>query len=140
MSTLEFLTAVPPFKELLPAELHRLFAAAARCEFAPGDAIAVQDEPATECFVIASGSAAVTRGRTGTSHVAVLKPGDLFGEIALIDGSRRSATVTALEPTECFVLPAGALQDCLAANRAFSFALLQMAVLRLAELERAAEG
>ncbi|MGH9016122.1 MAG: cyclic nucleotide-binding domain-containing protein [Acidimicrobiales bacterium] len=48
-------------------------------------------------FILASGNAEVVRGRR---RLAVLGPGDVVGELSLIDGRRRSATVTALTDLE----------------------------------------
>ena len=44
--------------------------------------------------------------------IASLKPGDFFGELALLDGSPRSTTATALEPTETLALPRDQFQRC----------------------------
>ena len=141
MTAHHFLATMTALKDLPPEELEHLAAHVTRRRFESGDAIVRQGESATECFVVASGSAAVTRRSevaSPTQPLAMLKAGDLFGEIALIDGSTRSATVMALEPTECLALPAAAILDLLQRNHAFSVALLRLAVLRLAEQEMSA--
>jgi CRP-like cAMP-binding protein len=46
--------------------------------------------------------------------IASLRPGDSFGEMAILDGSPRSATATALEPSETLALPRQAFMDLLA--------------------------
>jgi CRP/FNR family transcriptional regulator, cyclic AMP receptor protein len=45
--------------------------------------------------------------------IATLRPGDFFGELALLDGAPRSATATAVEPTETLALPRETFQDAL---------------------------
>jgi len=142
MTAHDLLATATAFKALSPQELEELATHVTARHFERGDAVVRQDEPAAECFVITSGSVAVTRrsqAEPPAGPLATLKAGDLFGEIAIIDGSTRSATVIALEPTECLVLPAGPLRDLLGRNRAFSMGLLQLSVIRLAEMERLAQ-
>jgi voltage-gated potassium channel len=57
-----------------------------------GKTLASEGSFAHEFFVIDSGEATVSRGST---PIRSLGPGDFFGEIALLDGDRRTATVTA---------------------------------------------
>ena len=66
--------------------------------FAAGDVIVRQGDPGTRFYVITAGEAEVLqRGRDGSEHVvATLGPGRYFGEIALLRGARRTATVRAL--------------------------------------------
>lgn len=135
MNQREFLASVPAFKELSPTELGWLTAHVVTRRFESGQAIVNQNEPAAECFVLVSGSASVASG--AKSGVAALGPGDLFGEIAIVNGATRSATVTASEPSECLVLAAPAIQDLLERNSAFCLGLLRLAVMRLARLEQA---
>ena len=52
-------------------------------------------------FVLAEGKAVVTSNET---ELATLGPGDFFGEIAILGDGRRSATVTATEPSRLFVM------------------------------------
>jgi len=70
-----------------------------------GFVLTTQGAPGRECFVIADGEASVTvNGRP----VAKVGPGECVGEMSLLDGGRRTATVTAL--TEMNVLALGGLE------------------------------
>jgi CRP/FNR family cyclic AMP-dependent transcriptional regulator len=60
-----------------------------------------EDGRADEFFVIVSGMAIASRG---SAPLAILGPGDFFGEIGLLDGLRRTATVTAETPMELVVV------------------------------------
>jgi CRP/FNR family transcriptional regulator, cyclic AMP receptor protein len=52
-------------------------------------------------------------------------PGDIFGELAGIDGKARSASIVALEATRVARLPQAVFRDCASTNPAFAWALLQ---------------
>jgi len=74
----------------------------------PAGHVLKENEPADGLYIIRSGLVKVTK--PAASHqaevdLAVLSRGNFFGEIGLIDGLPRSASVTALEPTECYFLP-----------------------------------
>ena len=56
--------------------------------------------------------------------IATLRPGDFFGELALLDGAPRSATATAIETTETLDLPRATFLDLLADDRTLQHALL----------------
>lgn len=71
-----------------------------------GTTVVSQDEPGDAMFLIMSGRAKVVifgeNGREVT--LAILRPGDAFGEMSLFDGEHRSANVIAMEPTTLLVL------------------------------------
>ncbi len=70
-----------------------------------GQEIATEGTGGLLFFVVESGEAKVSlRGE----ELGRVGPGDAFGELALVDLSARSATVTALAPMRCWVLPRGA--------------------------------
>jgi CRP-like cAMP-binding protein len=69
----------------------------------PGAEIVSEGEAGVAFFVISEGIAEVVHGCAHAAPVT-LRPGDCFGEMALIDGQRRSATVRALTPLTCLAL------------------------------------
>jgi MFS family permease len=91
-----------PFLALLPRHtLEALAAAAATVSVEAGEAIVREREAGDRFYVVAHGVAEVTAaGR----HVATIRPGGYFGEIALLRDVTRTATVTAVEPTELLAL------------------------------------
>jgi len=78
---------------------------------AAGDELVRQGERGDECYVILDGKASVTVDGT---EVHVLGPEDCVGELAVLDGAPRSATVTARTPMRLLAFAPGAFRDLLA--------------------------
>jgi glutaminase len=93
-------------------ELQALAKLARRLEFAPGERIASQDEPADQVFLLCSGRVEVSvGGPAGARHrLASLDPGTTFGEQALLGGGPRSADVSAVGAATCYALAAADLE------------------------------
>jgi CRP-like cAMP-binding protein len=96
----------------LPAALllelaHRFWQA----NFAPGEAVIWQAERNDDVYILLEGrlEVIVTRGEE-SSRVAMIEPGEIFGEIAFFTEDPRYATVRAVEPSRCFVLTDADLQ------------------------------
>ena len=106
-SYIAILGRVPLFVDLSKRELQQLSAACREREYAAGDVLVRQGEPAAGLYVVISGKAQITQHHDNATSEAITTagPGDVFGEIALLDDQPRSATVTALEPTKALVLP-----------------------------------
>lgn len=102
----------PLFAGLEPQALAGLAAMMTPREFAAGEALCVEGEPGNSLFVLQSGLAevAVTGGRV----VARLRRGDVVGEMSLLTGDPRSATVTAIVPTSALELGREAFTRALA--------------------------
>ena len=90
--TIERIRSVPLFSDFGDKELQRVAAIAKEVEFPAGKVIAKQGESGVGFHMIVDGEATVSVD--GVEH-ARLGPGSYFGEISLIDGGSRSATVTA---------------------------------------------
>lgn len=95
------LQSVPLFEGLSKKELERLSRGMDEVDLAEGKELAREGTFAYEFFVIEEGTANVTReGRP----VRELGPGDFFGEIALLEAERRTATVTTTSPMRAIVM------------------------------------
>lgn len=111
----ELLRAVPLFSELSAPELERIAQVAVPRSFPADTRIFQEGDPGDSCYIVRTGSCRVTRehpdGRAIT--LANLGPGAIFGELAMLDGEARSASVEATEQTELLALPAGDLRALL---------------------------
>ena len=77
-----------------------------RANYRSGDYIVVEGEPGLNFYVVERGEVEVLRERRGepTQILAVLGPGDFFGEMALVDNSPRVASVRARTAVEVLVM------------------------------------
>src|SRR5688500_18771839 len=93
------LSAVPLFSDLTGTELDFLAAAARSLTFRKGARIFEEGTPADCCYVVTSGRAKVVLDSADGVEIVLgdLSPGDLVGELALLDGFTRSAALVATE-------------------------------------------
>jgi CRP-like cAMP-binding protein len=101
-----FLGTVPLFAGIPSEELAELARVLVTVELAPGDVLWRQGEDATGLHVIATGVVRVSARLPGEREVelATLGAGEVLGEIPLLDGGVRTATVRAVEPTAALFL------------------------------------
>jgi len=92
---------VPFFKGLSKRELATIAQQIDEVEVEAGAVIAREGDFGHEFFVIMDGTAEVLRG---DSPIAELGPGEFFGEMALLDEERRTATVKAISPMKLLVM------------------------------------
>jgi CRP/FNR family transcriptional regulator, cyclic AMP receptor protein len=97
----EVLAGLPLFSRLPKRQLRKIAGLAEFKEFARGDFVVQADEPGDAFYVILSGQAKVL----GKPRARTLRTGDYFGEMALIDGEPRSATVAAASELQTMKLP-----------------------------------
>ncbi|MGH2573491.1 MAG: cyclic nucleotide-binding domain-containing protein [Actinomycetota bacterium] len=98
---LQALGGVPLFSGLSERHLRRVLRATEDYTYPDGATIVSEGRHSEQLFVILEGRARVIRsGRT----VARMSSGDFFGEISLLDGGPRTATVVADGPVRCLVL------------------------------------
>jgi CRP/FNR family cyclic AMP-dependent transcriptional regulator len=97
----ERLKAVGIFAGLSRKELERLSAWTDEISIREGEELVTEGRFAHEFFVIEDGSAEVLQGG---ERIAELGAGDFFGEIALLERERRTATVRATTPMEVIVM------------------------------------
>jgi CRP/FNR family transcriptional regulator, cyclic AMP receptor protein len=106
MATLEesvaLLGGVPVFETLAPEDLRRVAEVAVPRRFQPHQVIFREGDASDTCYVVRSGHARAMRehGDGRTIALAHFGPGDIFGELAMFDDERRSATVETLDAVE----------------------------------------
>ena len=99
-------------------------------DFAAGRVLCTEGKSGGDFFVLLSGAADVTRkGR----KIAKMKTGDFFGEIALVDGGPRTATVTTSEPSRCLVLGARQFQNVIHQDADIAHSVMKALTLRVRE-------
>jgi len=103
------------FQAFEPDDMARIVGEASRHGLPRGGVVFDEGEPADRMFVVRSGRVAISkRSPDGKeSIVALMEPGDLFGEMSLFDGEHRSAGARALEPSELVVVPYAPLTSVL---------------------------
>ena len=132
----ELLGRVGLFSVLTSEDRDAFADCAVEVTFPKGRRIARQGEIETGFFLIASGAASVVRnGQT----IARVGPGDFFGELSLLDGSPRSANVTADEETTCLALPTWEFQRLLRERPGIAAPVLKEAARRIRELSDPAD-
>ena len=113
----EFLRGVEPFRTLTPAQLTPYVAEKmTKRHFAAGETVLREGETGEEFFLISDGEVDVVRA---DHEVARLGRGEFFGEVALISGEPRNATVVATEPLEQFVLGKSDFQVAVTSSPSF---------------------
>src|SRR6188768_1880428 len=120
------LAAIPFFGGLDPDALERLTASMRTRRFRRGEVIFHIGDPGDALFVITSGEVKISLpSETGDEAIlATLREGDVFGELALLDGAPRSASATAIGATETVVLPRDRFRELIATEAGVRDALL----------------
>jgi CRP-like cAMP-binding protein len=98
---LDLLHQIPLFAGLDRHKIERLGQLAEEVDVPAGKVLVRQGDSGGDLMVLVSGAVSVERDG---ARIAALGPGDFFGEIALIDGGARVATITAEEPSRLVVL------------------------------------
>jgi len=130
--SLDLLRGVPLFAGLNDKFLQRLSGEFFERTYRAAEAIAEEGESGKTFVVIESGDVTVTvRGR----EVGRLGPGAAFGEMALIDKSARSATVTAQTDTHCYLLPVWSFRPIVEEHPEMAWALLEALAQKIREVE-----
>jgi len=111
-------------------ELARISALTTLQTASAGDVLTEQGKPGSECFIVASGTARVDVSGVDAGEIG---PGAFFGEMALLDGGPRSATVTALEDMQLLALDRRELDALLDVVPSVGRKMLRVAGQRLRE-------
>lgn len=107
LSTANAIRQAPLFARLTEAQWQAIVQDMAERRYQPGDVIFYEGDPGQVLYVVGSGQVRIfVNGADGseTSVIVFGRPGEMFGELAVVDGLPRSATAVALYPTTLFLL------------------------------------
>lgn len=132
------LRAVQVFAPLSDEELELLRPALSIRECAIGDVLMAEGEPGDELYVLLSGEVKVVAGHRTDEEavVATMSPVEVFGEISLLSGEPRSATVLATDTCRFLTLTQRGLEDVLLEHPSICLTLLHDAYRRLVNLTK----
>ena len=139
---LQMLGSVPLFSALSENEKADLAERLQYAPFARGDVITKQGNAAHWLYILAFGEAEVLyEPPSGAPQViGSVHPGEFFGEMALLSGEARSATVMAKTDVECYRLDRAAFQDLLAARPEIASEVKRIVGARKPDLEQARDA
>jgi CRP-like cAMP-binding protein len=123
------------FRDLTPAQLERLDRVAHQRHYDTGEVIVQEGEGGIAFFVVTAGRVTISRaGTDGQQHdIRSVGPGGAFGEMALFSDRPRSATITAVEPTDCLALHRFEFLDELRRSPEVALRLLDSLAIRIDE-------
>ena len=130
----ERLSRVPIFAGCSNKDLQTIGKAVRPIRYSAGDVVATEGEPGAGLFVIDEGEADVTIGGKKLNH---LGPGDFFGEMALLDGGPRTATVTATTDIELYALTEWVYRGLLTEHPSIAIRTLEAMAARLRRATKA---
>ena len=131
------IAGVDLFKDLSRSQLRKLAGAAKEVSHDAGRVVSTEGLGGLAFHYILEGTATVSReGR----ELRTLGPGDYFGEISMIDGRPRSATVTAVDALKVIAIPHGDFEAVIEDDPAFARQLLKTLCARLREAEARAHA
>jgi CRP-like cAMP-binding protein len=128
----ESLARVPLFQNLDKSALSRIQRVMRERNFKAGETIITQGDEGVGFYLITSGKVDVSRDGT---HLATLGPDDWFGEQALLDNYRRSATIKAIEDTSTIAVMRSDFVAELRSNPDLAIEVLAVMSRRLREVE-----
>jgi flavin reductase (DIM6/NTAB) family NADH-FMN oxidoreductase RutF len=124
----QLLANAPVFGALRPDQLALLLAAGTEREYGGGEAIVRTGEPGNELYVVVEGDVRIERGGR---MLARFGPGEVVGEVAVLDGRPRSADIVAEGPVRCLTVSRDALRRAIEAEPQVAWELLGVLASRL---------
>jgi CRP-like cAMP-binding protein len=131
-SEVRSLQAIPMFRGVDATKLKLLAFTSERMSFEPGERLFAQGDVSDSAFVILAGSVVVSiNAADGPMRIADIGAGAIVGEMGVLSGSRRSATVTAAEPTVALHIGKDVFFDLLKEFPAIAIAVMRDIAVRL---------
>ena len=131
----ETLASVPLFAQISRKDLTRLGKAVVERKYKKGETIVKEGEQAVAFFVITKGKVEAIAGTKRQTKLGEIGKGGVFGDMALLDGGVRSATIRAVDDTDCLVLSRWDFVAELRTNPHIAVAMLPILSRRLREAD-----
>lgn len=132
-----FLLETPMFEKLIPSELMEIIHIVEVHQYQAGDVVFSEGDTGDAWYVLHRGAVEVLKhGATGEKKITELGPQACFGEISILDGSPRSATIRASKDSVVLRIPRDAFGDLLDDDHLVAYKLLYQMAILLAERQR----
>lgn len=136
------LKKIPFLSALSPAHLREVYRLARELELGAGQALFAKREDADAMFIVLSGRIKIFSNASGRKRktFAYLKRGEFFGEMALVEGTTRTASAQAAEPSRLMLIRKRDFQSLLARDPKLALYLLRTMCERLRRTNEEIEG
>jgi CRP-like cAMP-binding protein len=132
MNKIDFLRDVPIFTDLQDQTLEKIYNSGYIKTYKKNEIILSEEESGNSMFFIVEGKVKVLRSDEDKEIIiSLLGPGEFFGEMSILDGMGRSATVSAFEDSKIFILQRNEFIDLLNSHPEVSISLLRELSIRL---------
>lgn len=134
-STVGLLARVPLFSDLSSEELARISRVAIERSYPASTRVFHEGDTSDACYVVRTGELRVTREHSAGRAITLarLGPGDMFGELAMLDGEARSASVETVTAVEVVAIAAADMRRLLAKNSEITVKLVTALTRRVRE-------
>lgn len=131
--TIDLLRRVPVFAGLSKTDIMRVAEVAVPRHFDAGEIVFREGDDSSTCYVVRSGLARAIREHSDGRSITLSNfgPGDIFGELAMFDNERRSATVDTLEDTDAIAILGGDMRRLMSDNPEIAVKLIGALAQRL---------
>jgi CRP/FNR family transcriptional regulator, cyclic AMP receptor protein len=132
-----FLKFVPIFSDLGQDTLEKISSLGTKKNFIKDSVIFLEHEAGSALFIIVKGKVKISRVSDDGKEIiiSILRESDFFGEMSILDGSNRSANVTAMEDSEIFIIQRNEFINLLESHPEISLALLMELTKRLRDAD-----
>jgi CRP-like cAMP-binding protein len=139
MSDITLLQNVSLFSRLDTKHLKAILKACTERIFEPGEFLVEQGHPGIGLFIIMEGKVSIVKTlRDGEAvHIADNGPGEVIGEMSVLDGALRTASVKAIERTNCLVLSAWSFKSLMENHPEVALGVLPIIMQRFRETNNA---
>lgn len=132
-----FLLETPMFEELDPSEIMEIIHIIEVEQYQAGDIVFNEGDTGDAWFVLYKGTAEVLKhGAAGEKKITELGPKACFGEISILDGSPRSATIRVTEDSIVFRVQRETFAELINDNHLVAYKLIHQMAILLAERQR----